>query len=222
MYDLKDYKCSLQLELIAKNQGWTWITIVVVSVSTGLPIGRIWHIVLPPWCLFSTFISGLQIRCLSWLCKMHLLPQATSHLQRSGHQGLGGEEIWESIRWPYATECTQSWDLIREFAHAHNVLRTKCHVIAFWVNDRATSIQGFSMVIANNVRENVGDILVDWLFVFSSATMQTLQDIEMYICSYCIIELIYIYIYVCVCAIFRNICITHDPCMRQLEKYEIG
>lgn len=86
-------------------------------------------------CLFSTFTSCLQIRCLSWLWKMHLLPQATSHLQRSGHQGLDGEEIWESIRWPSETECTQSWDLIRArwfFAHVHALCTThkmRCNCI---------------------------------------------------------------------------------------------
>ena len=41
-----------------------------------------------------------------------------------------------------------------DFLHmyAHYVLRTKCDVVACWVNDRVTSIQGFSMIIANNVR----------------------------------------------------------------------
>lgn len=53
------------------------------------------------------------------------------------------------------------WYVLVDFLHmyAHYVLRTKCDVIAFWVSDRVTSIQGFSMMIANNVRENAGDIL---------------------------------------------------------------
>ena len=51
--------------------------------------------------------------------------------------------------------------MLVDFLHmyTHYVLRTKCDVIAFWVSDRVTSIQGFSMMIANNVRENAGDIL---------------------------------------------------------------
>ena len=53
------------------------------------------------------------------------------------------------------------WYMFVDFLHmyAHYVLRTKCDVIACCVNDRVTSIQGFSMMIANNVPENAGDIL---------------------------------------------------------------